>query len=246
MDAPAPNGMKCLGLISADGLDRAAHCGSRITEEMQHRLGKQSNANLIALNLHTSAVAAYTQKNDWLQLASQLGAASDWMRSVGVDLVVPCSANLHLAAESLSPKTPILHIADPTAAALRRARVKRIGLVGAASEHEEKYWRRRLAQAGLRDVFTPVVKDREHLAMIVSEELCLGLVRETSRAAILRIIYSLRRETGVRALVYCATELSLVSSEEDSVLPVFDATELHVLAAVDWALATDESKGLQP
>lgn len=237
--------MKCLGLISADGLDRAAHCGSRITEEVQHRLGKQAAVNLVALNLHTPAIAAYTQKNDWLQLAAKLGEATDWMRSVGADLVVPCSVNFHLAAESLSPKTPILHIADIAAAALRHARVKRIGLVGAASENEEKYWRRRLARAGFRDVFTPVVKDREHLAMIVSEELRLGLVRETSRSAILRIIYSLRRETGVRALIYCAPELSLVSPEDDSVLPVFDATELHVLAAVDWALATDESKHLQ-
>jgi|CXWL01.1.fsa_nt_gi aspartate racemase len=238
--------MKCLGLISADGLDRAAHCGSRITEEMQHRLGKQAHANLISLNLHTAEFAEYTRKNNWSQLAIKLGEVADWMRSVGADMVVPCSANLHLAAESLSPKLPILHIADPTAAALRRARVKRIGLVGATNEHEEQYWRRRLARAGFRDVFTPVVKDREHLAMIVSGELRLGLVRETSRSAILRIIYSLRRETGVRALIYCAPELSLVSPEEDSVLPVFDATELHVLAAVDWALAIEESKCLPP
>ena len=231
--------MKCLGLISADGLDRAAHCGSLITEEVQHRLGKQAYANLISLNLHTPEIAAHTQKNDWSQLATKLGEAADWMRSVGAELLVPCSTNLDLAAESLSPKLPILHIADPTAAALRRARVKRIGLVGAAGEHEEKYWRRRLTLGGIRDVFTPVVKDREHLAMIVSEELRLGLVRETSRTAILRIIHSLRRETGVRALVYCAPELSLVLSESDSVLPIFDASELHVLAAVDWALATN-------
>lgn len=238
--------MKCLGLASADGLDRAAHCGNRIIDEVQHRLGKQANANLVTVNLYTSEIAAQTQKNDWSPLATKLGEAADWMRSVGAEMLVPCSTNLHLTAESLTPKLPILHIADPTAAALRRARVKRIGLVGAASELEEKYWRRRLALGGMRDVFTPVVKDREHLAMIISEELRLELVRETSRAAILRIIYSLRRETGARALVYCAPELSLVLPEDDSVLPVFDATELHVLAAVDWALATDESKYLQP
>ena len=236
--------MKCLGLVSADGLDRAAYCGSRITEEVQHRLGKQSHANLVAVNLHTSEIAEYTRKKDWLQLAARLGEAADWVKSVGAELLVPCSSNLHLAVESLSPKLPILHIADPTAAALRRARVKRIGLVGAAGEHEEKYWQRRLARAGIRDVFTPVVKDREHLAMLINEELRLGLVRETSRAAILRIIHSLRRGAGVRALVYCAPELSLVSPEEDSVLPVFDATELHVLAAVDWALASGEQERL--
>ena len=126
--------MKCLGLISADGLDRAACCGSRITEEVQHRLGKQAHANLVAVNLHTAEIAAHTRKNDWT-------------KSVGAEMLVPCSTNLHLAAESLSAKLPVLHIADPTVAALRRARVKRIGLVGAASEQEEKYWRRRLAFA---------------------------------------------------------------------------------------------------
>lgn len=234
--------MKCLGLVSADGLDRAAHCGSLITEEVQHRLGKQAHANLISLNLHTSEIAEYTRKNDWSQLAIKLGEAADWMKSVGAEMLVPCSTNLHLAAEAQSSKLPILHIADPTAAALRRARVKRIGLVGAANEQEEKYWRRRLALGGIRDVFTPVVKDREHLAMLINEELRLELVRETSRSAILRIIHSLRRGAGVRALVYCTPELSLVSPEEDSVLPVFDATELHVLAAVDWALAAGEGQ----
>lgn len=122
--------MKCLGLVSADCLDQAADCGSRITEEVQHRLGKQSHANLVAVNLHTSEIAGHTRENDWLQLAARLGEAVDWVKSVGAELLVPCSTNLHLAAESLSPKLPNLHIADPTAAALRRARVKRIGLVG--------------------------------------------------------------------------------------------------------------------
>jgi len=44
------------------------------------------------------------------------------------------------------------------------------------------------------------------------------------------------RHAGARAVGFLSPALGMVMAPADSVFPILDATELHALAAVDWAL----------
>jgi aspartate racemase len=66
---------------------------------------------------------------------------------------------------------------------------------------------------------------------IIYDELCLGLVREESRAAYRAVVQRLVAQ-GVEGVVLGCTEIELLLGEDDVDVPVFPTTRLHVEAVV--------------
>ena len=67
------------------------------------------------------------------------------------------------------------------------------------------------------------------------EELCRGALRDSSRRALREIIGGLQQR-GAEGAVLACTELPLILSAADSAIPLFNTTELHALAAVEFCL----------
>lgn len=70
---------------------------------------------------------------------------------------------------------------------------------------------------------------------IIFEELCLGVIREQSRARMLAIIEAARQK-GAQGVVLGCTELELLIRDEDVTLPIFKTAELHAKYAAKEAL----------
>jgi aspartate racemase len=87
-------------------------------------------------------------------------------------------------------------------------------------------------------VIVPGPEDRATVHRVIYDELCLGIVRDDSRAAYRAVIQRLVDE-GCEGIILGCTEIELLVTSEDSRVPVFPTTELHVAAAVDLALAGD-------
>ena len=68
------------------------------------------------------------------------------------------------------------------------------------------------------------------------DELGLGVVREESRAAYRDVIQRLV-DAGARGIVLGCTEIELLIGPDDSPVPTFPTTRLHVEAAVEAALS---------
>lgn len=227
--------MKCLGLLGANNLDITAVYGRRIASEVHHRFGHSGETRLVMLNLHTPELTEALTQQTWNRAAEILAPAAKQLVTLGAEAVVACSSLLQPAAERLALDVPLLSMTNAVGTALQTLKIRRVGLVGAISDSEEAYWRKRLARHQVLDVFVPVLRDREHLAHLTIEELQLGIVNQTTRADVGRIVYSLR-QAGARAIVLAAPELALALSHLDPVLPVLDAVELHALTALEWSL----------
>jgi aspartate racemase len=65
--------------------------------------------------------------------------------------------------------------------------------------------------------------------------LCLGVIRDESRAGYRRIVADLVR-SGAAGIIFGCTEIGLLLSAADSSVPVFDTTAIHAAAAVEFAL----------
>jgi aspartate racemase len=87
-------------------------------------------------------------------------------------------------------------------------------------------------------VLLPDPADFAALDHIIYGELCRGLVREESRALVLRVVRNLRAH-GAQGIVLASSELALLLRADDFALPLLDSTELHALAEVRWALETN-------
>jgi aspartate racemase len=129
---------------------------------------------------------------------------------------------------------PVLHLADATARAVKRAGLSTIGLLGTAFTMEQDFYRDRLAGHGLT-VLIPPERDRVEVHRIIYDELCRGDVREQSRQ-IYRDVIDRLAEAGAEGVVLGCTEIELLVSAADSPIPTFPTTRLHVEAAVDASL----------
>jgi len=86
-------------------------------------------------------------------------------------------------------------------------------------------------------VLVPNDKDRDTVHRIIYEELCLGVVLPESRSAYRRIMEGLASQ-GAEAIILGCTEISLLVSQQDTNVPLFDTTAIHARAAAERALVT--------
>ena len=73
------------------------------------------------------------------------------------------------------------------------------------------------------------------LNRIIFDELCHGVIKETSKATFLRAIQDLQKR-GAEGVILGCTEIGLLIEQTDVDLPVFDTTLIHAKAAVELAL----------
>jgi aspartate racemase len=81
----------------------------------------------------------------------------------------------------------------------------------------------------------PDEPDRELINRVIFDELCLGVFKDSSREAYVRIIEKLTAE-GCDSVALVCTEIPLLITAEVSLLPILDSTRLLARAAVDVAL----------
>jgi aspartate racemase len=93
-----------------------------------------------------------------------------------------------------------------------------------------------LGRRGL-DWAVPDEADRKLIHTVIMDELCLGIFRDESRRAYVRIIEKLAQD-GCDAAALVCTEIPLLVTPDVSPLPILDSTRLLARAAVDVALGT--------
>lgn len=229
--------MKLVGLIGGMSWESSAHYYRLINEGVKQRLGGLHSAKLVLYSVDFNEIAAQQREGRWDEAAETLGGAARALAAAGADAVVICTNTMHKVADAVEKAAgvPLLHIADATGARIRAADMTRVALLGTRFTMEQDFYRGRLQERFGLDVLIPPEEDRELVHRVIYEELCLGNIENSSRAAYLEIIRGLQRR-GAEGVILGCTEIGMLVSEDDSPLPVFDTTEIHAEAAVEFAL----------
>jgi len=237
--------MKCLGLIGGIGWESTALYYRLINEEVRNRHGSLHSARLVLDSLEFQAIDSLVKGNRWNDAGVALAGAARTLERAGAEAVVLCSNLMHYVFEAIAAAVaiPVLHIGDAVLAEARAARVNRIGLIGTRFTLEHDFLLERpAAHEGHRrlpvNILTPDPAEFGELDRIIYSELCRGVIREESRATLLRLTKALRTR-GAQGIVLGSSELALLLRPDDFALPLFDSTEIHALAAVRWALGDD-------
>jgi hypothetical protein len=117
---------------------------------------------------------------------------------------------------------PLLDLADVTAQAVLAAGLTTVGLLGTAFTMEQAFYRERLAAHGLT-VLVPDRQDRAAVHAIIYDELCQGIVLDSSRDRYREVIARLTA-AGAQGVILGCTEIELLVTQADSPVPVFPTT----------------------
>jgi aspartate racemase len=225
-----------IGLLGGMSWESSAEYYRLTNELVRERLGGLHSARCLLYSVDFADIEVMQAQGRWDDAAAVLAEAARGLERAGADLLLLCTNTMHKVADQVQAAVgiPLLHLADTAAAAVRAAGVDTVGLLGTAFTMEQPFYRDRLAESGLT-VVVPETDDRALVHRVIYEELCLGVVRETSRQAYREVIQRLVARGATGVLLAC-TEIELLVGPDDSPVPVFPTTRLHVRAAVDAAL----------
>ncbi|NJC68592.1 aspartate/glutamate racemase family protein [Planosporangium thailandense] len=229
--------MLTIGLLGGMSWESSAEYYRLANELVRDRLGGLHSARLLLYSVDFAEIAELQAAGRWDDAAEILAAAAKALETAGADLLLLCTNTMHKVAGRIQGAVgvPMLHIADTAAAAVRGAGLTTVGLLATAFTMEQDFYRDHLARHGLT-LLVPDEADRALVHRVIYDELCRGIVREESRAAYRDVIARLVGR-GAQGVILGCTEIELLIGPEDSAVPVFPTTRLHVEAAVDRALS---------
>jgi aspartate racemase len=229
--------MKTIGLIGGMSWESTVPYYRIMNETVRARLGGFHSAKIVLLSVDFHEIELLQRSGDWDEAGRLLAQAGLSLEAAGADSLLLCTNTMHKVVDAIETAVniPLFHIADPTAQEIKKRGLTKIGLLGTRFTMEQDFYRGRLRDQHHLDVLIPDDADRGVVHRIIYDELCMGVVRDTSRAEYRRIINSLVAH-GAQGVILGCTEISMLVGPSDSPVPLFDTTSIHATKAAEWAL----------
>lgn len=226
---------RTIGLIGGMSWESTATYYREINELVRQRRGGLASADVLMHSVDFSEIVAMQKAGRWDQAEARLIEVGRGLTAAGAGCLLICTNTMHLVADQVARGVdiPLIHIVDVVGRDLIAAGMKRPLLLATRYTMEQSFYRDRLrARYGL-DALVPRDHDRATVHDIIFDELCVGVVKETSRQSYIDIIEYAKTQ-GADCVILGCTEIGLLIGQEDTDLPIFDSTKLHARAAVDF------------
>ncbi|MFQ1796414.1 aspartate/glutamate racemase family protein [Aeromonas veronii] len=232
--------MKCIGLLGGMSWESTVSYYQALNRGVRAQLGGLHSARVLLNSVDFAGIERLQHAGDWPTTARLLAAEARKLQDGGADFLLIGTNTMHKVAPEIEAAIdiPLLHIADATAAKLRADGITRVGLLGTRFTMEQDFYKGRLQTNFGLEVLVPAEAERERVHRIIYDELCLGEIRESSRAEYLAIIEGLAA-AGAEAVILGCTEIALLVGDARAAVPLYDTTAIHAEAAVALALASD-------
>ncbi len=228
--------MKTIGLIGGLSWESSIEYYRIVNEDVKKRLGGLHSAKCILYSFDLEDIAKLQREGKWVEATKLMADAAQSLERAGADFIVICTNSMHKVFDEMqkSVKIPILHIVDATAEKIKEMGIKKVGLLGTKYTMEEDFYKGRLSKKHGIEVIVPDEKERQAVHNVIYNELCVGNINETSREQFKKITANLAKN-GAQGIILGCTEIPLLIKQKDCAIPLFDTTEIHAKAAVEYA-----------
>ncbi|HEK4742289.1 TPA: aspartate/glutamate racemase family protein [Clostridioides difficile] len=227
--------MKTIGLIGGMSWESTITYYQVINTVIKERLGGLHSSKCILYSVDFQEIEECQSSGNWEKSAKILADAAIKLQEAGADFIVICTNTMHKVSDKIqeSIHIPLLHIADVTATVLREKEIKKVALLGTKYTMEQDFYKNVIINNGI-EVLIPNEEDRIIVNDTIFNELCLGIISESSKKAFLSIIDKLGKQ-GAEAVILGCTEIGLLIKQNDTSIPLFDTTVIH---AIEVALSS--------
>lgn len=229
--------MKTIGLIGGMSWESSAEYYRILNETVKERLGGLHSARCIMYSTEFAEIEALQHQGDWERLTALMIDYARRLEGAGADFIVICTNTMHKMADEVqqSITIPVLHIADAAGKEVIAKGLSTVALLGTSFTMEEDFYKKRLREGYTLEVIIPADGDRQLIDHVIYDELCRGIIKESSREEFKGIIKRLIA-LGAEGVILGCTEIPLLIKQEDVEIPLFDTTTIHSKAAVEFAL----------
>ena len=228
--------MKTIGLVGGTGWVSTLEYYQRMNQLMNEKKGGLHAARILIYSINYGEIDAMNQKGDQLSVMLTLKHAALKLETAGADCMLLGANTLHQFADDIQQAlhVPLLHIGEATADEIVKAGFKKAGLLGTKYTMEMDFYKEKLKDKGI-ETLIPEEEDRNFIHHCINNELLHNQFLPESKARFLKIIRQLHQQ-GAEGIILGCTEIPLLIKQEDSSVQLFNTTEIHARAAVDFAL----------
>ncbi len=229
--------MKTIGLIGGMSWESTAVYYRLLNELAREHLGGLHSAKLLMWSFDFAEIEALQSANDWDTATDRMIDAAKRVERGGAECILICTNTMHKMFDTVqnSINIPVIHIADATASVIKQTNVQKPILLATRYTMEQNFYKGRLRDKHNVHAVVPDETERKLVHDVIYNELCQGIIKESSKHSYLDIINSLQ-QNGSDGVILGCTEVGLLIHPDDTDLPVFDTTQLHAQAAMNFAL----------
>jgi aspartate racemase len=226
--------MKKIGLVGGISWVSTIDYYKLINEGVNQKLGGLQFAECLLYSLNFGDI----QEKTWQHSYELLLKACLSLKNSGVDALVLCANTAHLYADQLERETglPLIHIGTETAKAITHKKIKTIGLLGTTFTMELDFYKDRLKSFGLEVLIPEKQETRDYIQHVLKEELGRGIINPESKQNYIKIANELITR-GAEGIILGCTEIPLLIDQTDFTVAVFDTTQIHAAAIVEFIVS---------
>jgi aspartate racemase len=228
---------KKIGILGGMSPESTVEYYQYITRAYTERFGDYSYPEIIIYSVSFQPYVDWPNAERWDLVAQGLSQAAQKLEAAGADFILIATNTMHLVFDQVqaSVSVPMLSLLDAVAQAIQARGLKTVGLLGTKFTMEKRFYQDALARQNIT-VLVPDAENRQYVNDVIYQELVAGQIRDQSRAGYVAVIDKLAQR-GAQGVILGCTEIPLLVSEADAGLPLFDTTQIHAEAALNYALA---------
>lgn len=230
--------MRTIGLLGGMSWESSIGYERLINEGIRDALGGTNSADLIIRSFNFADIESLQIAGKWEEAGNVLANAARKLEDAGAEAILICANTMHVLAEQVEDQIsiPLLHIADAVGEAITAQKLNRVLLLGTRYTMEKDFYKRRLAAKYGLQVNVPEPEQRDEIHRIIYEELVRGVLLESSRQYLKRLIEKYA-DLGIEGVIAGCTEIELLVKQSDISVRYFPTTALHSEAAIRFALS---------
>jgi len=223
--------MKKVGFLGGMSCESTLEYYKIINTEVRKVLGGCSSAEIVIESFNFNEIKNLQFEGKWNELGEKLGAAAQNLEKAGADYIMICTNLMHKVAPIVQSmiSVPLIHIVDSVANQIKKQKMKKVGLLGTIFTMEEDFYTQKLLDEYGIETVIPNVEDRIEVSRIIYDELCSGVIKESSKQKYLEVIEKMELD-GAQGVIMGCTEIPLML--QTASIPLFDTTNLHAKSAV--------------
>ena len=230
--------MKRLGIIGGTGPESTVEYYRRLIAAYRARDAEGRAPFLILNSIDNKTLVDLVTANELAAAADYMSGEIEVLACAGAGLALIAAVTPHLVFEEVQARAriPMLSIVEATCDAATAAGLRRLALFGTRFTMQAEFFPKACARRGI-EIVVPKTEEQAFVHEKYMGELYVGTILNETRAGLLKIVAEMKERDGVDGLILGGTELSLILREPKAAgLPVLDATQIHVDAAVEWLL----------
>lgn len=227
--------MKTIGLIGGMSHESTVEYYKIINEEINKRKKGLHSAKMLIESYDFDEIEKLQSKENWEELTKILTESAKKLEAAGADYIAIATNTMHICADEVQKQIniPLIHIAEAAGNYIKKKNFDTVLLMGTKYTMTKPFYKDKLKNEFNINVIIPDDIEQKIINDIIYDELCVGIIKESSRRELLKIINNYKLK-GAKAVVLGCTELPNIIKEAD--IEIINTTKIHSLEIADKIL----------